>query len=40
MFSSEHQGDPAAIPVEFRKLSQGGPKPCLNPTLKDGKGRN
>jgi len=40
MFSPEHQADLASIPLEFWKLSQGGPGPCQEVTLKDGKGRN
>ncbi len=40
MFSPEQQADLAKFPVEFWKLLQGGPKPCRNLTLTDGKGRN
>jgi len=40
MFSPEQQANLANIPVEFWKLPQGGPKPCPELTLKDGKVRS
>jgi hypothetical protein len=40
MFRAEHQARLAKIAVEFWKLSQGGPGPCQELTLKDGKVRS
>ena len=39
-FRRNSKADLANIPVEFWKLSQGGPGPCLELTLKDGKVRS